>query len=143
MEKKARIQFWMEFAVDAISLLIAYTLTVIFLNATTQKVDGMTVRQWLGRCLRFGWFSLLAGGMASIILVPAFTALSSSESMLNNHFPTTVKFYTNFVDMLLAHFAAQEPINISDSQVGLNAYCGVAVLLLTVLYLLDGKINLK
>ena len=77
----------------------------------------MTVRQWLGRCLRFGWFSLLAGGMASIILVPAFTALSSSESMLNNHFPTTVKFYTNFVDMLLAHFAAQEPINISDSQV--------------------------
>ena len=103
----------------------------------------MTVRQWLGRCLRFGWFSLLAGGMASIILVPAFTALSSSESMLNNHFPTTVKFYTNFVDMLLAHFAAQEPINISDSQVGLNAYCGVAVLLLTVLYLLDGKINLK
>ena len=47
MEKKARIQFWMEFAVDAISLLIAYTLTVIFLNATTQKVDGMTVRQWL------------------------------------------------------------------------------------------------
>ena len=47
MEKKAKIQFWMEFAVDAISLLIAYTLTVIFLNATTQKVDGMTVRQWL------------------------------------------------------------------------------------------------
>lgn len=47
MEKKARIQFWMEFAVDAISLLIAYTLTVIFLNATTQKVDGMTIEQWL------------------------------------------------------------------------------------------------
>ena len=47
MEKKARIQFWMEFAVDAISLFIAYTLTVIFLNATTQKVDGMTVKEWL------------------------------------------------------------------------------------------------
>lgn len=37
----------MEFAVDAISLFIAFTLTVIFLNATTQKVDGMTIGQWL------------------------------------------------------------------------------------------------
>lgn len=104
---------------------------------------GLNVKKVLVRCLRFGWFSLLAGGMASVILLPAYMALASSESMLNNSFPSTIRFYTNFIDMLLAHFAGQAPVNISDSQVGLNAYCGVIVLILAVLYLLDGKIRLR
>lgn len=101
------------------------------------------LRKLTVRCLRFGWYSLLAGGMASVLLVPAYLALTSSESVLNNQFPTSIRFYTDFVEMLLTHFAGREPINIADSQVGLNAYCGVIVLILTLLYLLDDKIRLS
>ena len=103
----------------------------------------MNGRKAVKRCLRFGWYSLLAGGMASLVLVPAFLALVSSESMQNNSFPASIRFYTDFFDMMLAHFAGNEPINISDSQVGLNAYCGVIVLLMMVLYLLDERIHLR
>lgn len=115
----------------------------LYLLAMLAAERRMNVRKLLERCVRFGWFSLLAGGMAAVILVPAYTALSGSESMVNNSFPSTIKFYTNFLDMMLAHFAAREPINIADTQVGLNAYCGVAVLILAVLYLLDERIKLR
>lgn len=103
----------------------------------------LTIKAFFQRCLRFGIYSLLAGGMASAVLIPAFLALTGSESMKSNNFPSTVKFYTDFWEMMMAHFAAREPINISDSQVGLNAYCGVSVLILVILYLLDHNIRLR
>ena len=103
----------------------------------------ITVRRVLKSCVTFGWYALLAGGMAALILVPAFLGLSSSESMKSNQFPTTVKFYTDFLEMMLNHFAFLEPINISNTQVGLNAYCGVAVIPLAILYLSDSRIKLR
>lgn len=103
----------------------------------------LTIKRVFVRCMRFGVYSLLAGGMASVVLLPAFLALTGSESMQGNHFPSKVKFYVNFWELMMAHFAAREPINISDSQVGLNAYCGVCVLILVILYLLDRHIRLR
>ena len=94
-------------------------------------------------CLAFGWYSLLAGGMAALVLLPAFLGLSSSESMQGNTFPTSVRFYTSFLEMMLNHFAFLEPVNISNTQVGLNVYCTVAAVLLAVLYLFDRKIRLR
>ena len=101
------------------------------------------LRATLKSGLRFGWFSLLAGGMASAVLLPAYMALTSSESMKSNSFPSVIKFYTNFIDMMMTQFALNEPINISDSQVGLNAYCGVIVLILTLLYVMDDWIRIR
>ena len=114
-------------------------LLVVFVTDGRQ----LTLKGVVTDCLRFAWFSLLAGGMAALMLLPAYRALTASESMLNNHFPTSIKFYTGFVDMVLAHFAAQAPINIADTQVGLNAYCGVSVLFFAVLYALDDRIRLR
>lgn len=94
-------------------------------------------------CLVFGWYALLAGGMAAMVLVPAYMGLSASESMQGNTFPTTVKFYTSFVEMMKNHMAFLEPVNISNSQVGLNVYCGLLTVLLGVLYLFDRKIKLR
>lgn len=94
-------------------------------------------------CLNFGWHALLAGGMASLVLVPAFLGLSTSESMEGNTFPTVIKFYTSFVDMMKNHMAFLEPVNISNSQVGLNVYCGTFTVLLGILYLFDSKIRLR
>ena len=107
---------------------------------SAKKITG---RRILKSCITFGWYALLAGGMAALILVPAFMGLSSSESMKSNQFPTTVKFYTSFLEMMLNHFAFLEPLNISSTQVGLNAYCGVAVIPLVFLYLFDSEISLR
>lgn len=94
-------------------------------------------------CLNFGWHALLAGGMASLVLIPAFLGLSSSESMQGNSFPSVVKFYTSFLDMMRNHLPFLEPVNISNSQVGLNAYCGVFTVLLAILYLFDRRVRLR
>ncbi len=94
-------------------------------------------------CLKFAWSALLAGGMAAVILLPAFLGLSSSEAMSSNTFPTTVKFYQNLAELLENHMAFMEPVTISNSQVGLNVYCGIAAVFLGILYLFDGKIRLR
>ncbi len=99
--------------------------------------------RFFGRILRFGWYSLLAGGVGSIVLLPAYRALAVSESMQNNRFPWSLEFYDSFIDMMMTHFAGIAPINIANTQVGLNAYCGVIVLILVILFMLDSKISLR
>ena len=102
-----------------------------------------SLKLFFARLFRFGWFSLLAGGMGALVLFPAYRALTISESMQSNKFPTVIKFYDSFLDLVMAHFAGIPPINIANSQVGLNAYCGVSVFLLVILYLLDRRIRLR
>ncbi len=94
-------------------------------------------------CINFGWYALLAGGMAALVLLPAYYGLATSESMQGNSFPTVIKFYESLGELLENHMAFMEPVNISNSQVGLNVYCGMAAVLLAVLYLFDRKIRLR
>ncbi len=103
----------------------------------------ITAKRVFRSCLSFGWYALLAGGMAALVLLPAYMGLSSSESMQSNTFPTLVKFYESLWGLLENHMAFMTPINISNSQVGLNVYCGMSAVLLAVLYLFDGKLRLR
>ena len=112
----------------------------LYLMVCLAAREGLSLVSFLKRCVRFGLFSLLAGGMSMALLLPAYMSLTSSEAMQSPSVPKLFVYVTNFADMILAHFATWEPINISDTQVGLNAYCGTAVLILTVLYILDTKI---
>ena len=90
--------------------------------------------------LRFTWFALLAGGMAAIVLVPAYMALGITESA-DNSFPAQIKFYTDWITQWTGHFALVEPINIYDDQSGVNIYCGVAVMILGILYILNKELR--
>ena len=92
--------------------------------------------------LRFTWYALLSGGMAAIMLLPAYKNLAITESA-SNSFPTKVKFYTNTLAQITGHFALVEPINIYDTQSGVNIYCGVIVLILTLLYILDKELSFR
>lgn len=108
-------------------------------------ISGKTItwqRVWKS-CLTFAWYALLAGGMAALILVPAFMGLSTSESMQGNTFPTAVRFYDSFKNLMENHLAFLEPVNISSTQVGLNVYCGILTVFLAVLYLLDREVKLR
>ncbi len=98
---------------------------------------------FLKRTLRFGWYSLLGGGIGTLVLLPAYRALKISESMQSNQFPKKFDFYDSFMDMMLTHFAGIKPINIASTQVGLNAYCGVSVLILVLLFMLESRIAFR
>ena len=97
------------------------------------------VKRIFRSCLTFGWYALLAGGMAAIVLLPAYLGLGTTESVVGNNFPSTIKFYAGGLSQMTGQFAFVEPINIADTQEGLNAFCGTLTLIFMVLYLLDNK----
>lgn len=90
--------------------------------------------------LKFAWFALLSGGMAAVVLLPAYMALGITEAS-DSSFPSKIKFYTDGITQWTGHFALVEPINIYDDQSGVNIYCGVIILILIFLYALDKEIH--
>lgn len=102
----------------------------------------ISVRRILTSCVNFGWHALLSGGMAAVVLVPAYVALGVTESA-ENSFPETIELFINNLSQLTSQFAYCEPINIADDQIGVNAFCGTVTMILAVLFLLDKKIRLR
>ena len=100
------------------------------------------IRKFIGSGLKFTWYSLISGGMAALVLLPAYFNLAITESA-DSSFPEKIKFYTDGITQMTGHFALVEPINIYDNQSGVNIYCGVIVLILVLLYLLDQEIRLS
>lgn len=90
--------------------------------------------------IRFGVFSLLAGGMAAVLLLPELSALRFTE-FSDINFPSRIKTYFPVMDMLARH-----SFNVAV-ETGLdhwpNIYCGVLVLVLLPLYALQKKIPLR
>lgn len=90
--------------------------------------------------IRFGIYSLLAGGMAAILLLPELAALRFTE-FSDINFPSKVRTYFSVIDMLARHC-----FNVTV-ETGLdhwpNIYCGVAVFLLLPLYVMQKKIPLR
>ena len=89
---------------------------------------------------RFTLYSLLAGGLAAVVLLPEIYALQATASG-NFDFPKTVSSYFSIFDMIARH------IGNVQTEIGLdhwpNIYCGVAVLMLLLLYLGNKNIKIK
>lgn len=98
------------------------------------------VKDFLVSALQFGWYSLLAGALAGCVLLPEIAALQSTASGEFN-FPKTAEQYFPIMDMLARH------IGNVQTETGLNhwpnIYCGVAVYLFFLLYLVCKKIPVK
>lgn len=94
---------------------------------------GVHIRQ-------FSIYSLLAGGLAAIVLIPEIYALQMTASA-DTDFPKTVSSYFSIFDMFARHIGNVE------TEIGLdhwpNLYCGVAVLIFFLLYLGCTQIQLK
>lgn len=104
---------------------------VCYISETLEFSIGDLIKKGL----KFAWFGILGGAMAAMVLLPAYMGLTSTEAIAgNSSFPTTIQFFTSLVDMLKQHMAFIEPINISDTQVGLNAYCGIGVVFFAILF---------
>lgn len=99
------------------------------------------IANFYGKALiRFFVFSLLAGGMAAVLLLPELSALRFTE-FSDINFPSKVKTYFPVMDMLARHC-----FNVTV-ETGLdhwpNLYCGVLVFVLLPLYALQKKIPLR
>ena len=89
---------------------------------------------------RFTLYSLLAGGLAAVVLLPEIYALQATASG-NFDFPKTVSSYFSIFDMIARHMGNVQ------TEIGLdhwpNIYCGVAVLMFFALYLACRQIRAK
>lgn len=93
-----------------------------------------------GAAARFTVFSLAAGGLAAVVLLPEICVLQSTASG-NVNFPQTFSSYFSIFDMIGRHLPNVE------TETGLdhwpNIYCGVAVLMFFLLYLMSSRIRKK
>ncbi|MEW4414762.1 YfhO family protein [Clostridium sp. AN503] len=104
-------------------------------------LDGrMTWEKFVGRSFQFALYSLLAGGLAAVVLIPEIYALQMTASA-DSTFPKTFTQYFPIFDMIARHIGNVE------TEIGLdhwpNIYCGVAVLMFFPLYLANRKISAK
>lgn len=89
---------------------------------------------------QFALYSLLAGGMAAVLLVPEVCAILETD-FGNSEFPKQVESYFSVLDILMRHCVS---VNVEK---GLehwpNIYCGAAVFIMVPLYVLCDKIPVR
>lgn len=117
-----------------ISIMICIFLVLYFIALMIMERDR---RGMMKKCLNFAVYSLLAGGLAAFLLLPVLAALSMTASG-DISFPKTLTSYFSCVEMLARHF-----VNV-ETEIGLdhwpNIYCGVGVLILLPLYMMNRRI---
>ncbi len=116
-----------------ISIMICIFMVIYFLALLIlEHRKGKGFGSYAVHFVQFGGCSLAAGGLAAIVLLPEIYALQTTASGDFN-FPKTVTSYFSIFDMFARH------IGNVDVEIGLdhwpNIYCGVAVLMLFLLYL--------
>lgn len=94
----------------------------------------------LRACLQFCVFSLLAGGMGAVLLLPELAALQLSKFSAAD-FPSTVKTYFSIFDILARHCMDVAVETGLDHWP--NIYCSVAVLFLFPLYITCKNIPIR
>ena len=91
----------------------------------------------------FGLSSLSAGGICSVILIPAYKGLGAVESATHKSIPSWRESYMGISEIIERHLMLTEPVSVAETQNGLNIYCGVFVLVFFFLYLSDHKIRFR
>lgn len=109
--------------------LVLYFLALLLTEKRSWKIIG-----------NFVLYSLLAGGMAAILLVPEVCALLETD-FGDMNFPDTLTSYFSVLDMLARHCMCV------TTERGLehwpNLYCGVAVFMLLPMYALNQRISIR
>ena len=122
-----------------ISIMTCIFLVLYFIALLILERPGK-FKKYAMACLRFAVYSLLAGGLAAVVLLPEIFALQATASG-NFTFPSAWSSYFSIFDMIARH------IGNVQSEIGLdhwpNIYCGVAVLMFFLMYLACRKISVK
>ena len=106
-----------------------------------QHFEG--IGHFLKKSLSFGIYSLLAGGMAAVILLPAFLGIRQTAAGGGIEFPDE-KFLTSFPDLLNRQITMNMPVTHDNNFDGnANLYVGIFVLVMFFLYLLNMHIKIS
>lgn len=100
----------------------------------------VTEKNRLRSIIRFGFSSLLAGGMAAVLLIPEVCAILQTD-FGDMNFPEKVESYFSVLDMLARHCVCVYTERGLDHWP--NIYCGSAVLILIPLYLMNKRISIR
>ena len=121
-----------------ISIMICIFLCLYF-AAQLLLARRKTLKAAVSAAARFAGYSLLGGGFGAVTLLPAYCALLSTKSA-ESAFPTAVSFYTETAELFGQHLAAVAPTSLTGDP---NLYCGMFILFLIPMYLMNKKIRLK
>lgn len=123
-----------------IAIMVCISMVIYFVVIMVSRPVPKDKNDYPRAILRFVGYSLLAGGLAAILLLPEVCALEYTASS-NINFPKVMTRYFSFITIIKRHL-----INI-DVSLGLdhlpNIYCGVAVLLLFPLYIINKRISCR
>lgn len=122
-----------------ISIMICMSLVVYFIVLMVAQ-QKMAMKDYIIKSVNFGVFSLLAGGLAAILLIPELYALKYTVSS-NISFPRTLTNYFPIMEMLIRHLS-NVPVHTGLEHYP-NIYCGVGVFLLIPLYLFNERISIR
>ena len=114
-------------------------MTCIFLVLYYVLYHHKNIKEFIKRGFVFAGYSLLAGAMAGIVLLPTYQGLMMTSSA-KMQFPEP-EFYVSFFDILNSHSIGAKVITNAQGDGGTNLYCGVLTILLMNLYLMNRKIK--
>ena len=99
-----------------------------------------SLKEFLERGVRFALYSILVAGMSAISLIISFIGITktvSADEGVVDH-----KWYGSVFEIIRQLFSFNKPIETSFTENDSNIYCGVVVILLFFLYLLNSEISL-
>lgn len=122
-----------------ISIMICIFLVLYFILLILTEAESFH-KKVLARLGNFVIYSLLAGGMAAVLLVPEVCAIIKTD-FGNAGFPETLTSYFSVLDMLARH--CMYVITERGLEHWPNIYCGVAVFLLLPMYVMNRRIPMR
>ena len=99
------------------------------------------IRTFFAHGIRFALYSLLAGGMAAFLLVPAYYGIMATASA-KAELPKW-EWYGNIFNMFRQQLFLTEPITNQTFDGNVNLYCGMFAVFALFLYIFNGKIRLQ
>ncbi len=113
---------------------------VLYFGVLLLSQESFSLKETFKKIGLFTLYSLLAGGFAACVLLPEVYALQHTASA-DTTFPKTFKTYFSMVSMLARH------LPLVESETGLdhwpNIYCGIAVISMVPLYVLNRRYSYK
>ncbi len=100
-----------------------------------------SVRHFFGSGLHFAFSSLLAGGMAAVMLIPAYLGIRQTTSGMSVTMPAAGSI-AKFIDIVNRQLEPNRPISNDNYDGNINLYLGIFILLIVVLYMLNKEIRL-
>lgn len=113
-------------------------MTCIFLVLQFFLYSHKSFKNWFKHGILFSTYSIIAGAMAGIVLLPTYKGLMLTSSA-KLEFPKP-EFYLHFTDMIMTHNVTTKVITNTTFDGGTNLYCGVFTLVLLPLYIMNRKI---